>query len=77
MFKGNYFFRLVSRKLADHIITKNTIINSSIQKSCMVKVPGCWEHVFVVWDELKSTKVEKSNVGTVWLDIANTYGSVP
>ena len=51
--KGKIFFMLVSRKLGDHIITKNTIINSSIQKSGMAKVPGCWEHMSVGWDELK------------------------
>ena len=42
----------------------------------MVKVPGYWEHMPVVWDEWKSTKVEKANITAVWFDIANTYGSV-
>ena len=43
----------------------------------MAKVQGCWEHVSVVWNDLKSTKIEKINIATVWLDIANAYGSVP
>ena len=71
------FFSIVSRKIDDHIITKNKIINSSIQKGSMAKVPGCWEHMYVVWDKLKSTKVEKANVTALCLDIANAYGSVP
>ena len=43
----------------------------------MEKVPGCWEHISVVWDELKSRKTERSNIAAIWLDIANAYGSVP
>ena len=74
--KGKLFFSLVSTKLEDHIITKNEIINSSIQKGCMSKVPGYWEHMFAVWEELKSTKVEKASITAVWLDIANADGSV-
>ena len=51
-------------------------MNSSVQKGCMAKVPGWWEHMSVVWDELKSTKAEKANIAAAWLDIANSYGSV-
>ena len=43
----------------------------------MEKVPGCWEHMSLVWEELKNCKLNKSNVAAVWLDIANAYGSVP
>ena len=43
----------------------------------MERVPGCWEHMSVVWDELKSRKTERSNIAAIWLDIANAYGSVP
>ena len=75
--EGKIFFSLVSSKIEDHLITKNKIINSSIQKGSMAKVQGCWEYVSVVWNDLKSTKVEKTNIATVWLDIANAYGSVP
>ena len=45
-------------KLEKHIFSNN-LINSSIQKDCMEKVPGCLEPVSVVWDELKSRKAEK------------------
>ena len=43
----------------------------------MEKVPDCWEHMLVVWDELKSRKAEKSNIASIWFDIGNAYGSVP
>ena len=37
----------------------------------MEKVPGCWEHMLVIWDELKSRETEKGNIAAIWLDIAN------
>ena len=43
----------------------------------MEKVPGCWEHMFMVWESLKSSKASKSSVSAVWLDVANAYGSIP
>ena len=43
----------------------------------MTKVPGRWEHMSLVWDELKTAKSDKSDIVVVWLDIANAYGSVP
>ena len=42
----------------------------------MEKIPGCWEHMSMVWNELKSSKAEHGNLAAVWLDIANAYGSV-
>ena len=67
----------VSNRLENHIITNNKLINSSTQKGCMEKISGCWEHMSMVWNELKSSKAEHGNLAAVWLDIANAYGSVP
>ena len=75
--EGKLFFSLLARRLEAHIIKKNKIINTSVQKGCISKLPGCWEHMSVVWEELKSRKVNKSNLTAVWLDIANAYGSIP
>ena len=74
--EGKLFFSILSKRLEKHIYN-NKLINSSIQKGCMEKIPGCWEHMSVVWDELKSRKSERSNIAAIWLDIANAYGSVP
>ena len=51
--EGKFFFTILSKRLEKHIFSNN-LINLSIQKGCMEKVPGCWEHMSVVWDELKS-----------------------
>ena len=43
----------------------------------MEKVPGCWEHVSMVWGPLKEACKTKTNLATIWFDIANAYRSVP
>ena len=75
--EGKLFFSLIARRLEKHIIKKNNIINTSVQKGCISKLPGCWEHMSLVWEELKLSKSNKSNLSAVWLDIANAYGSIP
>ena len=74
--EGRLFFSLLSQRLEDHIIKKNRLIDLSIQKECMAKVPGSWEHMSLVWKELKAAKTNKLNLAAVWLDIANAYGYV-
>ena len=43
----------------------------------MEKIPGCWEHLSMVWYALKETRAQNSNLAIIWLDIANAYGSIP
>ncbi|XP_057299380.1 uncharacterized protein LOC130630000 [Hydractinia symbiolongicarpus] len=74
--EGKLFFSLISKRLESHIIKKN-FINTSIQKGCMEKVPGCWEHMSLVWSTLKNAKAQHSSLSAIWLDIANAYPSVP
>ena len=50
--EGKLFFSLISKRIQSHIVTKNNFIDRSIQKGCMEKVPGCWEHMSSVWQEL-------------------------
>ena len=71
------FFSLIARRLEEHHIQKNRIINLSIQKGCVAKVPGCWEHMSLLWNELKTGKSNKTSITAAWLDIANAYGSIP
>ena len=51
-------------------------IDNSIQKCCMEKIPGCSEHLSLVWHALKEARAKNSNLAVIWLDIANTYGSI-
>ena len=75
--EGKLFLSLVSKCLETHLIHSNKIINNSIQKGCMEKIPGCWEHLSIVWHALKEARALKSNLAVIWLDIANAYGSIP
>ena len=43
----------------------------------MEKIPGCWEHISMVWHALKEARAKNSNLTVIWLDIANAYGSIP
>ena len=75
--EGKLFFSLVSRCLETHLISNNKIINKSVQKGCMEKVPGCWKHISMVWAALKEAKSKNLSLATIWLDIANACGSIP
>ena len=74
--EGKLFFILVSRLLKKHLISSNKFINTSVQKGCMEKDPGCWEHISMVWAALKETKSKNLSLASIWLDIVNTYGSI-
>ena len=74
--EGKLFVSLISKRLEIHLIY-NKFINNSIQKGFMEKVPGCWEHLSMVWHALKEARTHKSTLATIWLDIANAYGSIP
>ena len=74
--EGKLFFSLISKRLESHLVQNNKIINLSVQKGCMEKVPGCWEHLSMIWSVLKEARA-KSSAASIWLDIANVYGSIP
>ena len=75
--EGKLFFSMVSRRLSRHIILNNKFVNLSVQKGCMERVPGCWEHMSMVWKSLNEARENKGDIANVWLDIANAYGSIP
>ena len=75
--EGKLFFSMVSNRLTKHIVDKFKFVNTSVQKGCMKNIPGCWEHMASVWEALSDAKLNKKNVATVWLDLANAYGTIP
>ena len=50
--EGKLLFSLISKRLEAQLIANNSFINTSIQKGCMEKVPGYWEHMSTVWSVL-------------------------
>ena len=75
--EGKLFFSLISKWLVSDLVQNNKIINLSVQKGCMEKVTGSCEHLSMVWSVLKEARVKKSWAVSIWLDIANAYGSIP
>ena len=75
--EGKLFFSMVSNRLTRHIVNNNGFVNTSIQKGCINNIPGCWEHMSMMWEALNDAKEQSKNVSTVWLDLANAYGSIP
>ena len=71
--EGKLFFSLVSKRLETHLICNSKFINNSVEKYCMEKIPGCWEHLSMVWHARKEARAQKSNLAIIWLDIANAY----
>ena len=63
--EGKLFFSLVSKRLETHLIHNNKFINNSIQKGCMEKIPGCWEHLSMLWHVLKENRAQKSNLAVM------------
>ena len=75
--EGKLFWSLVSQELMLHLVRNNKLIDTSVQKGCMANTPGVWEHVSMVWSALQEARTSKGDIATVWLDIANAYGSIP
>ena len=75
--EGRLFLSLISKHLEKHVIVNKKFINTPVQKVCMKKVPGCWEHMSLVWGAFKEAQGNKLNVANIWLDIANVSGSIP
>ena len=38
---------------------------------------GCWEHTSLIWAPLKDTRSKGRSLSIIWLDLANSYRSVP
>ena len=75
--EGRLFLSLISKHLEKHVIANKKFINTSVQKVCTKKVPGCWEHMSLVWGAFKEAQGNKLNVANILLDIANVSGSIP
>ncbi|XDV27663.1 hypothetical protein PO909_031163 [Leuciscus waleckii] len=74
--ESKIFFKIVSQRLTDFLL-KNIYIDTSVQKGGVPGVPGCLEHTGVVTQLIREAKESKGDLATLWLDLANAYGSIP
>ncbi|KAL7876168.1 hypothetical protein AOLI_G00111310 [Acnodon oligacanthus] len=72
--EGKIFFSIVARRLTDYLLRN---IDTSVQKGGIPKVPGCLEHTGVVTQLIREARENKGDLVVLWLDLRNTYGSIP
>ena len=75
--EAKLFWALIARRLYNFFVKDNAIVNTAVQKGSIEGMPGCWEHMSMVWQTLKDARLNKGTLSSIWLDIANAYGSVP
>lgn len=68
-------FSIVAKRLADFLL-KNHYIDTSVQKGGIPGVPGCLEYTGVVTQLLRDAMENRGDLSVLWLDPANTYGSM-
>ena len=73
--EGRIFWKLKANKLTE-FVTRNSYIDSSIQKGGIPGVSGCLEHTAILSHLIAEAKRSKSDLVSTWLDIANAYGSI-
>ncbi|XP_023810165.1 uncharacterized protein LOC105353972 [Oryzias latipes] len=74
--EGKVFFSIVSRRLTEFLL-KNDYIDPSVQKGGIPGAPGCLEHTGVFTQLIREAHENKGDLGVLWLDLANAYGSIP
>ncbi|XP_060603812.1 uncharacterized protein LOC132756698 [Ruditapes philippinarum] len=56
---------------------ENKYIDTSVQKGGIPGLSGCAEHTSALTQLLHEARINQKDLTVVWLDLANTYGSIP
>ena len=67
------FFSLISKRWISHLVQNNKVINLSVKKSSMEKVPDSWEHLPMVSSVLKEARAKKSSAALIIRIIRNIF----
>jgi hypothetical protein len=73
--EGRIFFTIFQQKLASYMVD-NGYINTSVQKAFIDGLAGCIEHATIFGEMLKDAKSKQRQICSIFLDLANAYGSV-
>ena len=73
---GKIMFGIIAKRIISFVRNKE-YVDESVQKAEIPQIPGCVEHTYAIWEEIRSAKEKKSDISVIWLDLANEYGSVP
>lgn len=70
---GKLDMGILARRTVKYL-QSNGYVDKSIQKAGN---PGCVKHTFSIWDVIQDVKKNRKDLNVVWVDLANSYGSVP
>ena len=74
--EGKLQLGLLAGKLT-YFCLGNGYIDTRIQKGGVPGVSGCLEHTAILTQLMREAKKNKKDLVSMWLDIANAYGSIP
>lgn len=74
--EAKIFFSIISRRLCSYL-SKNSYIDTSVQKGGISGMPGCVEHTGVVSQLIREARENNGNLSVLWLDLEDAFGSIP
>ena len=74
--QGKLYLAVLAKRLTKYAV-ENNYIDTSIQKGGIPEVRGCIEHFGSLWDLIRDARINRKDLSSVWLDLANAYGNVP
>ena len=73
---GKVFHKIISLRLEEYL-RRNKVIDASVQKGFITGLPGVFEHVYSLSAILQDATSAKRPLMITFLDLKNTFGSVP
>ena len=74
--EGKIFFAVVARRLQD-FLSRNSYVDTRVQKGATSGCPGVLEHVASLFDMVGEARRNRKTLHVVFCDVANAFGSVP
>ena len=72
---GKVYHLLISQRLCEYV-TKNNLIDSTVQKAFIQKVNGVIEHNMTLQEIIKNARTEKKTSHCTFFDLEDAFGSV-
>ncbi|KAL7849977.1 hypothetical protein SRHO_G00193260 [Serrasalmus rhombeus] len=69
-------FSAISKRLCTYL-TKNTYIDTSLQKGGISGMLDCVQHIVIVTQLIREARENKGNLSVLWLDLTNAFVSIP
>lgn len=74
--EGNILLGILAERLTNFMFD-NKYTDTSVQKRGVPVVPGCLEHTSISSKVIEDAKRNQSDLTVLWLDLTNTYGTIP